>query len=287
MEQVRVARKAAAIRAVNINDLRTLAQKRLPRAVFDFLDGAADDEVTLAANRSAFKALTFRPRQAVTFPECNLRTNVLGFDLSFPVMLAPVGCSRVIHHEGETGVARAAGEGGIIYVLSTASGHRLEDVKAASSAPLWYQLYLLGGRGPSEAVIDRAQNVGYSALVLTIDTAVAGMRERDVRNRLADLAGKSILAKIPLMPNLLMHPRWLMGFLRDGGAPILPNVIIPGQGPLPLLNVAAALARAMVTWEDFKWIREIWHGPIVRRCATRRGSRGCGRSGFESRRTSA
>jgi isopentenyl diphosphate isomerase/L-lactate dehydrogenase-like FMN-dependent dehydrogenase len=258
-----LARKAAAIGAVNINDMRTLAKKRLPRGVFDFVDGAAEDEVTLAANRAAFNAHTFRPRQAVDFPECDLQTTVLGFDLSLPVMLAPVGCSRVIHHEGETGVAHAAGDAGTIYILSTTSGHKLEDVKAASSGPLWYQLYLIGGRGPSEAVIEWAQQVGYSALVLTIDTAVAGLRERDVRNRLSDLAGKNLLKKIPLLPNLLMHPRWLMGFIRDGGAPILPNVIIPGQGPLPLLNVGAALAKSVVTWKDFEWIRQIWRGPIV------------------------
>jgi isopentenyl diphosphate isomerase/L-lactate dehydrogenase-like FMN-dependent dehydrogenase len=253
----------ASVRAINIGDLRRLARKRLPRAVFDFLDGGAEDEFTLAANCAAFQSISFRPRQAVTFPLCDLRTRVLGFDLSLPALLAPVGCSRVIHHEGEKGVARAAGAAGTVYILSTASGHRLEDVKAASSSPLWYQLYLLGGRGPSEAVIERAANAGYSALVLTIDTPVAGLRERDLRNRLPDLAGPSLLAKIPLLPQLLAHPGWLMGFLRDGGAPTLPNVIIPGQGPLPLLNVGAALARAAVTWHDFRWIREVWRGPIV------------------------
>jgi L-lactate dehydrogenase (cytochrome) len=258
-----LARKAAAIGVVNINDLRTLAKKRLPRGVFDFLDGAAEDEVTLNANRAAFQSLTFRPRQALEIAECDLRTRVLGSDLSMPVILAPVGCSRVMHHEGEAGVSRAAGDAGTLYILSTSSGHKLEDVKAAGSGPLWYQLYLLGGRGPSEAVIERAQQVGYSALVLTIDTAVAGLRERDIRNRLVDLAGKNIIKKIPLLPNLLMHPRWLMGFLRDGGAPTLPNVIIPGQGPLPLLNVGTALSKSVVTWKDFEWIRQIWRGPIV------------------------
>lgn len=256
-------RTVSSRRAINIEDLRRLAQKRLPRSVFGFLDGGAEAEETLAANRAAFQALTFRPRHAVSFPQCEMRTRVLGFDLSLPALLAPVGCSRVLHHDGECGVAKAAGAAGTAYILSAASGHRLEDVKAASSGPLWYQLYLLGGREVSEQVIERAAQVGFSALVLTIDTAVAGMRERDFRNGLIELAGHSIMAKIPLLPQLLARPRWLARFLLDGGAPTLPNVIVPGKGPMPLLDVGAALARAVVTWEDFHWIRKVWRGPIV------------------------
>lgn len=256
-------RTVSSRRAINIEDLRRLAQKRLPRSVFGFLDGGAEAEETLAANRAAFQALTFRPRHAVSFPQCEMRTRVLGFDLSLPALLAPVGCSRVLHHDGECGVAKAAGAAGTAYILSAASGHRLEDVKAASSGPLWYQLYLLGGREVSEQVIERAAQVGFSALVLTIDTAVAGMRERDFRNGLIELAGHSIMAKIPLLPQLLARPRWLARFLLDGGAPTLPNVIVPGKGPMPLLDVGAALARAAVTWEDFHWIRKVWRGPIV------------------------
>jgi isopentenyl diphosphate isomerase/L-lactate dehydrogenase-like FMN-dependent dehydrogenase len=248
---------------VNIEDLRRLARKRMPRVVFEFLDGAAEDETTLAANRSAFENYTFRPRHAVAFAHCDLRTRVLGSEVSFPALLAPVGCSRVMHHEGEIGISRAAGAAGTIYILPTASGHLLEDVKAAASGPLWYQLYLIGGRPAAEAVIERAWNAGFSALVVTIDTCVAGMRERDFRNGMKELASSHPLAKIPYLPQLLARPRWLASFFLDGGSPTLPNIIVPGQGPVPLLDVGAALARSAVTWDDFSWLRKSWPGPIV------------------------
>ncbi len=235
----------------------------MPRVVFEFLDGAAEDETTLAANRSAFENYTFRPRHAVAFAHCDMRTRVLGADVSFPALLAPVGCSRVMHHEGEIGIARAAGAAGTVYILPTAAGHLLEDVKATASGPLWYQLYLIGGRPAAEAVIERAWNAGFSALVVTIDTCVAGMRERDFRNGMKELAGSHPLAKIPYLPQLLARPRWLANFFLDGGAPTLPNIIVPGQGPVPLLDVGAALARSAVTWDDFSWIRKTWPGPIV------------------------
>jgi isopentenyl diphosphate isomerase/L-lactate dehydrogenase-like FMN-dependent dehydrogenase len=255
--------RVASPRAVNIEDLRCLARKRMPRVVFEFLDGAAEDETTLAANRSAFENYTFRPRHAVAVAQCDLQSRVLGFDVSFPALLAPIGCSRVMHHEGEIGIARAAGAAGTVYILPTASGHLLEDVKAAASGPLWYQLYLIGGRAAAEAVIERAWNAGYSALVVTIDTCVAGRRERDFRNGMKELAGSHPLAKIPYLPQLLARPRWLASFFLDGGTPTLPNIIVPGQGPVPLLDVGAALARSAVTWEDFSWLRKSWPGPIV------------------------
>lgn len=248
---------------VNIEDLRRLARKRLPRVVFEYLDGGAEDEVTLRANLAAFRSLTFRPRNGVSMSVCDTRTNVLGFDLSFPALLAPVGCSRLMHPDGEVGAAIAAGKAGTAYILSTASGHMLEDVKASASGPVWYQLYLIGGRKTSEALIERAWKAGFSALVLTIDTAVAGMRERDFRNGTQALLGGSPVAKIPFLPQLLARPRWLARFFLDGGIPTLPNVVIPGRGPVPLLSMSSALAKEPITWEDFRWIRQLWRGPIV------------------------
>src|SRR4030081_1082337 len=121
---------------VNIGDLRRLAQRRLPRSVFDYLDGGAEAEQTLAENCRAFRDVTFRPRSAVAVANCDLKTRVLGHGLSFPAMLAPVGYSRLMHPEGEVAAARAAGEAGTGYILSTISGHRLEDVKSASSRPV-------------------------------------------------------------------------------------------------------------------------------------------------------
>src|SRR5947207_417391 len=183
-------------RVVNIEDLRNLARRRLPKMVFDYLDGGAEAEVTLRENCRAFESVTFRPRQAVAVPACDLRTRVLGIDVSFPALLAPVGYSRLMYPEGEVAAARCAGAAGTAYILSTISGHRLEDVKAASNGPVWFQLYLMGGRGAAEGSIARARQAGFSALVVTIDTAVAGMRERDSRNGMKELMGRGILSKL-------------------------------------------------------------------------------------------
>jgi isopentenyl diphosphate isomerase/L-lactate dehydrogenase-like FMN-dependent dehydrogenase len=250
-------------RVVSIDDFRPIARRRLPKAVFDYLDGGAEGEVTLRENCRVFEDVTFRPRHAVAHPNCELRTRVLGFNLSLPFLLAPVGYSRLMHPGGEVVAARAAGAAGTAYILSTISGHKLEDVKATSSGPVFYQLYLMGGRGAAEAVIERARVAGFSALVVTIDTPVSGMRERDFRNGTKELISGGLLAKIPFIPHLLRHPGWLISFLRDGGLPGLPNVVIPGQGPMTLVDIGAALASAAVTWADLGWIRQHWGGPIV------------------------
>jgi L-lactate dehydrogenase (cytochrome) len=122
---------------------------------------------------------------------------------------------------------------------------------------------LLGGREAAEGALDRARRAGFSALVITVDTAVAGMRERDPRNGMKPLLGPSPFAKIPYLPGMLAHPGWLASFLLDGGVPKLENIVIPGKGPMELIDVAAALAQAAVTWNDLRWIREFWNGPIV------------------------
>jgi len=248
---------------VNIGDLRRMAQQRLPKPVFDYMDGGAEAESTLGENCRAFSEVLFRPRGAVAMCQCDLRTRVLGNEISMPLMLAPVGYSRLMHPEGELAAARAAGEAGTGYMLSTISGHKLEDVKSASKGPVFYQLYLMGGRVAAEGALDRAKRAGFSGLVITVDTPVAGMRERDPRNGMKELMGSSPLAKIPFLPEIFSHPGWLMGFLRDGGVPKLANVVIPGKGPMEMNDVAVALAESTVTWADLKWIRELWSGPFV------------------------
>jgi L-lactate dehydrogenase (cytochrome) len=248
---------------VNIEDLRRLAQRRLPKAVFDYLDGGAADEVTLRENCRAFQEVVLRPRHAIAHEKCDLRTRVLGHEISFPAMLAPVGYSRLMHPGGEVAAARAAGEIGTGFILSTISGHKLEDVRAASSGPVWYQLYVVGGREAAEAAIERARAAGFSALVITIDTPVAGMRERDLRNGVKELMGGSLLAKIPFIPQLLAHPRWLAAFVLDGGVPRLENIVTPGKGAMRMTDVAAALTSAVVTWNDLRWLRKVWPAPIV------------------------
>jgi len=253
---------ADASRFINIADLRRAAERRLPRSVFDYIDGGADGEVTLRENTRAFDDVTFRPRCAVEVPTCDLATTVLGTPLALPLIFAPVGSSRMFWPRGEEVAARVAGRIGTIYSLSTLSGCRLEDVKKSTPGPAWYQLYLCGGRDVAAATVQRARDAGYSALILTIDTAVSGLRERDFRNGAKAILSRKLAPLLPHAWQFVSRPRWLADFYRDGGLMKFPNVMLP-DGPMPYADVAAALEQSTVTWSDLKWIREIWKGPIV------------------------
>jgi L-lactate dehydrogenase (cytochrome) len=249
-------------RAVNVADLRLAAKRRLPRATFDYIDGGADGEITLRENCRAFEDVTLRPRSAVATRTCDLSTTVLGTMLKLPVLLAPVGSSRMFYPRGEEVAARAAGDAGTAYILSTLSGSLVRDVKAASTGPVWYQLYLVGGRDVALGGIERARQAGCAALVVTIDTPVAGMRERDIRNGTKELVTRKPLAMLPHVFQFLARPRWLVAYLRDGGLMKFPNIILPG-GPMPYADVGAALEQSMVSWADLRWIREAWKGKVV------------------------
>ena len=247
---------------MNIADLRRVAMRRLPRAVFDYVDGGADTERTLRSNVSVFDEVLFRPRGAVASPRANLETTVLGQRFSLPFLLAPIGSTRLLFPKGEVEAARAAAAAGTGYILSTLAGTSLEEVKAAGTGTCWYQVYLVGGREVASAAIERARKVGYSALVLTVDTAISGLRERDYRNGVAQLAGANLFRKLPYVWQVLSRPGWLLGYLGDGGLMSFPNVVLP-DGPMRYAAVAAALEQSVVSWADLKWVREIWKGPIV------------------------
>ena len=250
-------------RAVNINDLRLLAQRRVPRAIFDYIDGGADGEVTMRENIRSWDDVLFRPRQAVRLPAVDTKTTVLGADLDAPILLAPVGYTRLFHPDTEVGVARAARAAGIGYVLTSFSGSRVEDV-AAAAGPLWYQLYLAGGRAVVEAALTRAWQAGVRVLAVTIDTNAPGFRERDVRNGTASLVGPGVLNKLAAVPNMLRHPRWLLGFLGDRPAVMhYPNIVLPGSGPARAADVRQMLAESVVDWSDLQWIRAAWPGAIL------------------------
>jgi len=248
---------------LNIADLRRLAKRRLPRSVFDYIDGGAEAEITMRENSRIFDDVIFRPRNAVPNVPVDLRVSLLGLNLELPFLLAPVGSTRMFYPHGEVLAARAAGAAGTAYTLSTLSGCTLEEVKAGSKGPLWYQLYLVGGRDVAIAAIERARTSGFSALVVTIDTAVAGMRERDLRNGSIELISRKFWSMLPFLPQILAKPRWLAGYLGDGGLMSFPNVVIPGKGPMSYADVTGALEQSTVAWEDLVWIREVWKGPIV------------------------
>lgn len=248
-------------RAVNVEDLRRLARRRLPQMVFDYIDGGAEREWTLRENMRAFEDVLFRPRSAVATPQCDLRTTVLDLPIDVPFILAPVGSSRMFYPRGEEQAASAAGQAGTIYTLSTLSGCRMEDVKASTSGNAWYQLYLVGGRDVAMKAIARARASGYKALVVTIDTPVAGMRERDSRNGVKELLKKN-LSSVPYLGQMVARPSWLYAYFGDGGLMNFPNIVL-ADGPMGYADVGAALEASMTSWEDFKWIREAWGGPIV------------------------
>jgi len=252
--------RLASPHVVNIADLRALARKRLPNAAFDYLDGAAEGEVTARDNIAAFSEVIFRPRQAVmTNPDLSIR--ILGQDLAVPFLLSPIGYSRMLHPRGELAGAGGARRAGTGYILSTISGHPLEKVREQNDK-VFFQVYLMGGQAATLRAFARAKTLGYKGLFVTIDTAVAGMRERDHRNGMGPLMAKALLPKLPYLPEIMRHPRWLLRFLMDGGMPGLPNVITE-DGPLAATDVGRALTNAHVCWEDLKWIRQAWDGPIV------------------------
>lgn len=250
------------VRAARIGtyeDARRLSRRHVPRAVFDYVDGGADGEETLRANRAAFAAVRFVPRMGVTRGAADLATTVLGAPVSFPVLLSPVGYTRLVHPDGDLAGARAAGAAGTIFTLSSMSGHTIEDVAAAATGPAWFQLYLIGGRAGAEQLVDRAERAGYEALVVTMDTPIPGNRERDGRHGIRFPLRLTPATVARLAAQLAPCPGWLLRFRRGGLRFDIPNAV-------PRLSMGDAIASMTAdapTWEDLAWIRARWPGPLV------------------------
>ena len=259
----RLTRRVRFPRVINIDDLRQVARRRLPAVVFAYIDGGAEDEVTLRENRRAFVEIAFRPRQCVPVPSCDLTTTVLGTRLDVPFLLAPVGFCRMFFPRGEVHAARAAHAAGTGYILSTFSGTRLEEVADRATGPLWYQLYVPGGRGVAEATMARAKDAGYTVLVVTIDTPVAGLRERDYRYGVRPLLNGDIWGSLPHLWQFVTRPEWVRDFVADGAPRVFPNVELPDVGAMPCGDVGTLLEQTIVTWDDLRWMRDAWNGPIV------------------------
>ena len=247
---------------VNVGDLRALAKNRLPQMVFDYIDSGADREQTLSQNCTAFNEIYFRPRCAVATPSCDLGISVIDQEFELPFLLAPVGSSRMFFPKGEVVAAREAGIAGTGYALSTLSGCRLEEVKEATKFPAWYQLYLLGGKEVALKTIQRAKSAGFSAIVVTIDTPISGLRERDVRNGTKELLSRNPLLMWPYISQMLIKPCWLTQWLGDGGLMSFPNVELE-DGPMGYTEIGPALEQSVVTWDDLAWIRDAWGGKVV------------------------
>ncbi|AEA24801.1 (S)-2-hydroxy-acid oxidase [Pseudonocardia dioxanivorans CB1190] len=255
------ARRGRLASAVTVADLRAAARRRLPRMVFDFVDGGAEDELTLTENEAAFDRVSFRPRVLVDVSERPQHVTVLGRRLELPVILGPTGLMRMVDHEGERASAAAAHAFGTVSVTSSGSSVSIEDVAASVASPQWFQLYPWGDRGTVENIIGRARDSGFEAMVVTVDVPVVGAREKDLRNGLT----------VPPQVNprtgwdLLRHPGWLAGLLTHP-RPTFANftgLMTEAKGTTGLAVYTNGLLNPAHTWRDLEWMVERWGGPVV------------------------
>ena len=260
IEWSRVERRLA--RAANVEDLRELARRRLPRGVFDYVDGAAEDEVTYARNERGFDRLEFCPRVLHDVGSVDTSTTLLGRRLPLPLILAPTGFTRIVDPRGELAVARAAERADLPYTLSTLGTRSIEDVAEVSHGDKWFQVYVWRDRGLLAEMLARAKAAGYSTIVITVDTAVLGRRERDVRR------GFTLPPKIGLgtMFDGLMHPGWTWGLLRNEPilfANVTGKTVGDGNDPVSLSSYINDQFDPGLSWRDIEWFRERWDGAVV------------------------
>jgi len=248
-------------RPISIADYRTRARRRLPRFVFDFVDGGAGDEVTMRDNEQAFRDLRLHPHQQVDVSHRSAATTLLGEDVDFPVLLAPTGLQRLVHRNADREAARAATRSGINYVVSSAAAFSVEEIAEVADRPLWFQLYLWRDREAIKHVVGRARNAGYSTLVITVDVPIVGLRERDLRN------GMSIPPRITPR-NLyegVRHPRWALDLV-TGPEITFKNFkeFAPASGGMALMAYAnTELTNPASQWDDVAWLRDLWPGNLV------------------------
>lgn len=246
---------------ISIADLRRLAQRRLPRSIFEFVDGGAEDELTLADNRAAFERIRLVPRVLNDVSNPDIATDLFGSRAAAPIVICPMGSCALVWPGADIAIARAAAAHGIPYTLSTMSTTSIERMARSVEGTLWFQLYVLKDHAFNRSLIERARDNGYTALVVTLDLQAGGKRERDLRN------GISIPLRFSPRHLLdgVMHPGWAMRMLR-GGLPEFENV----RGYLKEggagLTIAAKVGRnldAAFSWDDFSRMRDQWPGPLI------------------------
>ena len=245
---------------ITVEDLRRRARRRLPRAVFDFIDGGAEDELTLRRNETALKQITFRPRVLVDTHARDQSTIVLGQRLSTPLILAPTGLCGMAAPRGEILAARASLSAGVIFTLSSMSAVSIEETARTVPGPHWFQLYVWRDRGLTQSLVERAAAAGYRAMVLTVDVPVLGQRERDLRN------GATIPPRITFRNafDSVQKLGWLLGMARHPRIDFV-NVARPtdARGPFALGPYVNSQFDPSVSWKDLDWFRSIWTGPLV------------------------
>jgi len=249
-------------RCHSIADLRRIARRRLPRGVFDYIDGGADDEVSLANNSAAFAHLQLVPQVLTDVAEVDSSTEVMGRRIDMPLVLAPTGLSRLFHHLGERAVARAAARAGTVYSLSSASTVSIEDIGALTDGPKWFQIYVWRDRALLSDFMARCRAAGFDALCLTVDVQVAGNRERDLRNGMA--LPPRLTARLAL--DVLRHPLWWANLLARPPltlANVATSMQVEGTGLTTMVDYVNAQFDRSVTWDDARWMIDQWGGPFA------------------------
>ncbi len=249
-------------RCYNIADLRQVARRRLPAPMFHYIDGGADDEVTLRRNTSAFDEWELLPRHLNDVETIDLSTRVLGQELELPFFLSPTGMSRLFHHHKELAVARAAESYGTLYSLSTLATARIEEIAAEISSPKMFQIYVLKDRGLTRDLIERCKASGFEALCVTVDTVLAGNRERD------KVTGMVMPPRFGLesLWSFATHPYWAFHLLTHPGfqiANVVDHVDVLSQGTVSLIDYVNSQFDRTLGWDDVAWAVEQWEGPFV------------------------
>jgi L-lactate dehydrogenase (cytochrome) len=246
-----------------VADFRHLAKKKLPRAVFDFVDGGAGHEYTLRWNEEAFQRYAFRPQVLTDMTALDIGSTVLGAPVALPALLGPSGAQRLVWRDGELAAARAAAAYKTVYVLGVASSFTMEEVaEAAPGARLWFQLYLWHGRGWAHELLARMRNANYEALCLTVDIKAPGGRKyRDIRNGIARMPESLNLTTVF---DAARRPRWLTHYFF--GRRVRMVHMLEGGKSASMFNATAFTYRRMdpsATWEEVRWLRKLWDGPLV------------------------
>jgi (S)-mandelate dehydrogenase len=248
--------------AANIDDLAKLARRRLPRVIWDFLEGGAEDERTLLANRVSFDLYRFKPRILAGNGKRDLSIELFGHHLAAPFLIGPTGLNGIYRPDADIHLSRAAAASGIGFAVSTASNNSMEDIAATGKAVRFFQLYPWGDRKLSARLLERAQAAGYNALILTADSLIPGNRERDVRNRFAH----SVHITPQFIFDGLSHPRWLVSTWFKRGMPRLENIaefLPPKSDAYALARYTRSQRNEWFSWSDVSWVREHWKGPLI------------------------
>lgn len=250
-------------RSANVDDLRRIAKRRLPRGVFDYIDGGAEDERSLNRNVTSFGRVELHPRVLRDVSNVSTASTILGRPVPLPLALSPTGFTRIACSDGELAVARAAARAGLPYSLSTMGTRSIEEVASVSNGAKWFQVYTWRDRGLVKDLVDRAAAAGYEAIILTIDTALLGRRERDVRR------GYTLPPKVGLgtIVDGMVHPGWTLDFLRHDPITFASvasnNAAGDGSSAVTLSDYINSQFDPALSWRDVEWLQSIWSGPII------------------------